>query len=165
MPPASIQLVLQSASNSARIEIPGEWMTHNTLQQVMISIPEQHFGTDLNSCSIRYLHKIVDNTNWCNTTLKQMGIDQGRALLILQTTALLTNSAQQKDNPLEVALQQLLHNNFDEDSKETVVTLLKIMNNIIQKPHNPKVRILKLSNTILQKKIVARPGAGMYPVF
>ena len=165
MPPASIQLNLQSASTSARMEIPGEWEKHNTLQEVMLSIHERLFGMDLNGCSIRYLHRIVDSTSWYNTTLKQMGIDEGRVLLILQATAPSTNVVPQiVDDPLEAALMQLLNNNFDEDSKVTIVTLLKIIDNIIQKPHDPKVRILKLSNAILQKKIVARPGAGTFLV-
>ena len=61
---------------------------------------------------------------------------------------------------LEAALDRLLNNNFDVDSKETIVTLLKIIDNVISKPGDPKVRTLKLSNAVMQKKIVSRQGAG-----
>jgi len=63
-----------------------------------------------------------------------------------------TQSAESKLSP-EMAISQLLTSNFDADSKECAQTLLKIMDNIILKPLDPKVRSLRLSNPILHQKV------------
>jgi hypothetical protein len=163
-----IQLVLQSASNAAsRLEIPGEWKKKDSIQAVMISIKDRLFGVDISNSSVRFLQKVVNSSDWESTTLQQMGIQQGRALLVLQITdspSVRVETEQQKPitsiHQLEAALDRLLNNNFDVDSKETIVTLLKIIDNVISKPGDPKVRTLKLSNAVMQKKIVSRQGAG-----
>lgn len=162
-----IQLVLQSASNAAsRLEIPGEWKKKDSIQAVMISIKDRLFGVDISNSSVRFLQKVVNSSDWESTTLQQMGIQQGRALLVLQITdspSVRVETEQQKPitsiHQLEAALDRLLNNNFDVDSKETIVTLLKIIDNVISKPGDPKVRTLKLSNAVMQKKIVSRQGA------
>lgn len=64
------------------------------------------------------------------------------------------------NDPLESALQQLFDKNFDADTKMAIVTMIKIIDNILSKPNDPKVRTLKLSNAVIKKKIVSRPGAG-----
>jgi PUB domain len=172
----SIQLVLQSASNSARMDIPGEWNKNDTLQSVLLSIRDRLFGIDMSQSSIRYLQSVVDSKDWDTTSLKKLGIDHGRTLLILQQTAAPATSTAATDvdgdvamqmestntstDPLESALQQLLDKNFDADTKMAIVTMIKIIDNILSKPNDPKVRTLKLSNAVIQKKIASRPGAG-----
>ena len=188
MPQLNIQLVLQSASHpAARMEIPGDWKKTDTIQNVLISIKDRLFGVDMANSSIRYLQTVVESRNWETTTLGSMGLEQGgRALLILQTSAptsaALPPAGQQQqqqyvnsnsnsnddsmesDHPLEAAIQQLLDNNFDADSKVAIVTLLKIIDNILSKPYDPKLRMLKLSNAVVQKKIATRLGAGTFVV-
>lgn len=172
-----IQLVLQSASNSARMDIPGEWKPNDTLQSVMLSIRDRLFGVDMSQSSIRYLQTVVDSKDWDTTSLKKLGIDHGRTLLILQQTAATTTTSTAvtdldgdiamqmepiitSNDPLESALQQLFDKNFDADTKMAIVTMIKIIDNILSKPNDPKVRTLKLSNAVIKKKIVSRPGAG-----
>lgn len=158
------------------MDIPGEWNKNDTLQSVLLSIRDRLFGIDMSQSSIRYLQSVVDSKDWDTTSLKKLGIDHGRTLLILQQTAAPATSTAATDvdgdvamqmestststDPLESALQQLLDKNFDADTKMAIVTMIKIIDNILSKPNDPKVRTLKLSNAVIQKKIISRPGAG-----
>jgi hypothetical protein len=159
------------------MDIPGEWKPNDTLQSVMLSIRDRLFGVDMSQSSIRYLQTVVDSKDWDTTSLKKLGIDHGRTLLILQQTAATTTTSTAvtdldgdiamqmepiitSNDPLESALQQLFDKNFDADTKMAIVTMIKIIDNILSKPNDPKVRTLKLSNAVIKKKIVSRPGAG-----
>ncbi|GKY97684.1 hypothetical protein MPSEU_000726600 [Mayamaea pseudoterrestris] len=59
---------------------------------------------------------------------------------------------------LDAALDILLSNNFDADSKSTLNTFITILDNIISKPADDKVRTLKMENKFIQQKIIARRG-------
>jgi hypothetical protein len=59
---------------------------------------------------------------------------------------------------LDAALDNVLSNSFDADSKTTLTTFMKILDNIIAKPADDKVRTLKLDNKVIQQKILTRKG-------
>jgi len=65
-----------------------------------------------------------------------------------------------KTTPLstEEAIRLLLDSNFDTDSKECVLTLLKIIDNVLSKPTDPKVRTLRKHNQTIRRKIFDRKG-------
>ncbi|KAL7575124.1 hypothetical protein ACA910_000491 [Epithemia clementina (nom. ined.)] len=58
----------------------------------------------------------------------------------------------------EEAVALLFANNFDADSGVCLVTLIKILDNVLQKPGDPKVRQLKLSNATVWQKVGQRKG-------
>jgi len=58
----------------------------------------------------------------------------------------------------EEAVRFLLDSNFDVDSQECILTLLKIIDNILSKPSNPKIRTLRMSNTTVRRKVLDRKG-------
>eukprot|EP00537_Pseudo-nitzschia_pungens_P008123 CAMPEP_0172358922 /NCGR_PEP_ID=MMETSP1060-20121228/3198_1 /TAXON_ID=37318 /ORGANISM="Pseudo-nitzschia pungens, Strain cf. cingulata" /LENGTH=513 /DNA_ID=CAMNT_0013080361 /DNA_START=226 /DNA_END=1767 /DNA_ORIENTATION=+ len=59
---------------------------------------------------------------------------------------------------LDEAVKRVLQNNFDADSKTCILTLLKILDNVLQQPHNPKVRTLRTQNQAIRSRIVDRQG-------
>jgi hypothetical protein len=59
---------------------------------------------------------------------------------------------------LDSAVLRLLSNNFDEDSRRCIVTLLKILDNILQQPYNDKVRSIRLGNPAFSTKVVDKQG-------
>jgi hypothetical protein len=59
---------------------------------------------------------------------------------------------------LEQAVTLLLQNSFDADSQQTLLVLIKILDNIIAKPGNSKVRTLNPSNPTIQAKLLSRRG-------
>ena len=59
---------------------------------------------------------------------------------------------------LDQAAETILKHNFDADSKVCVVTLMKVLDNVIQKPYDTRVRRIKLSNAAVHKKILSRKG-------
>ena len=60
---------------------------------------------------------------------------------------------------LEEAVAVLFANNFDADSSVCLVTLIKVLDNVLHKPVDPKVRQLRLSNAAVWQKIGQRKGA------
>lgn len=62
---------------------------------------------------------------------------------------------------MDVALNQVLQSNFDADSIVCCKTLLKILDNLIKEPTNPKVRTIKASNPTIQQKILQTQGLGV----
>mmetsp|Transcript_14638 Transcript_14638/g.21591 ORF Transcript_14638/g.21591 Transcript_14638/m.21591 type:complete len:588 (+) Transcript_14638:71-1834(+) len=62
------------------------------------------------------------------------------------------------ENDLEKAIQTLLQSNFDADTQTCVVTIIKVLDNILQKPQNRKVRSIRLANAAFSKKVVERKG-------
>ncbi|OEU09746.1 hypothetical protein FRACYDRAFT_194726 [Fragilariopsis cylindrus CCMP1102] len=62
-----------------------------------------------------------------------------------------------KEN-VDSSIQLILEKNFDINSKICVITLLKIIDNVIQKPNNNKVRTIRTSNTTIQQKIINNYG-------
>lgn len=174
-----IKLVLQSAETGERKDVPGTWTPKSTLSEIMDTM-----GVHLpvctwleNNAAIRYLQTVVPQSLWLKTTLKSMGLSQGgRALLILtkSSTNAGTNaigSASQTDNqnvhmtdsqqdPLEASLQILFNSNFDSDTKACIIVLIKVLDNVLQKPQEPKVRSIRLANPAFAKKVVERKGGG-----
>jgi hypothetical protein len=59
---------------------------------------------------------------------------------------------------LDAAVSQVLNNNFDADSKTCLLTLLKVLDNVLQKPHDDKVRSIRLGNPVFLKKVVEKRG-------
>jgi hypothetical protein len=61
---------------------------------------------------------------------------------------------------LQEALTKILESNFDQASQECIVTLIKVIDNVIQKPNDPKVRSMRLANPVVSEKIVSRGGVN-----
>ena len=59
---------------------------------------------------------------------------------------------------LQDALTKILQSNFDQASQICIVTLIKVIDNVIQKPNDPKVRSIRLANPVVSEKIVSRGG-------
>eukprot|EP00536_Pseudo-nitzschia_multiseries_P010098 jgi/Psemu1/288896/fgenesh1_pg.297_\ len=59
---------------------------------------------------------------------------------------------------LDNAVKRVLQSNFDADSKTCFVTLLKVLDNVLQHPHNPKVRTLRTENKAIRSKILDKQG-------
>lgn len=56
------------------------------------------------------------------------------------------------------AVHKLLRLNFDIASKECLLTILKIIDNILSKPQNSKVRSIRLANPTIHDKIRSKKG-------
>ena len=56
---------------------------------------------------------------------------------------------------IDGSITQLLQSNFDQDSKIVIITILKILDNILQQPYNGKVRKIRLQNKAFHKKVVS----------
>jgi PUB domain/UBX domain len=63
-----------------------------------------------------------------------------------------------KKAALDGAISQVLNNNFDADSKTCILTLIKVLDNVLQQPHNDKVRSIRLGNPAFSKKVVEKRG-------
>ena len=59
---------------------------------------------------------------------------------------------------LDQAIRRILEKNFDADSKICLLTLLKIIDNVLQKPGNEKVRSLRTGNATIRSKIIDKEG-------
>ena len=59
---------------------------------------------------------------------------------------------------LDQAIRKILEKNFDADSKICLLTLLKIIDNVLQKPGNEKVRSLRTGNATIRTKIIDKHG-------
>ena len=60
----------------------------------------------------------------------------------------------------EDALEKLIISHFDADSQECVKTLIKVIDNIIHKPGEPKTRSIRLQNAAFWKKVGSKTGGG-----
>ena len=69
-----------------------------------------------------------------------------------------SSSMQLFQQRLDRAIQTVLKENFDADSKTCFLTLLKVLDNILKTPHNPKVRSLRTQNSAIRSKIIERHG-------
>jgi transglutaminase/protease-like cytokinesis protein 3 len=153
----SIELVIQAPSG----RIPVQADPKTSLSDILSSIDESS-----NASSLRYLQTTVHRSQWDTMTLHNLGLKSGaRALLILEMSGSMdTNSnvnrstASDNASTLEPALSKILQSNFDQDSQTCIVTLMKVIDNVIQKPNNPKVRSIRLANPTVAEKIVARGG-------
>lgn len=167
----TIELVIQAPSG----RIPVQATPQTTLSEVVASISDS-----TNATSLRYLQTSVHCSQWETMTLFNLGLQDGaRAKLILETTAAISanSAAGGTDNDvvmedtastadsataqLKSALSTILQQNFDVDSQTCLVTLMKILDNVIQKPNNLKVRSIRLANPAVAEKIVQK-GGGMY---
>ena len=80
------------------------------------------------------------------------------ALCCCDTHTMTTPSTAPQRQALEDALTQLLEHNFDADSKVAILTLLKLLDNLLQHPSDPKVRSIRLGNAAFHQKVGSRPG-------
>ncbi len=62
---------------------------------------------------------------------------------------------------MDSALNQVLKSNFDAESVVCLTTLLKIIDNLMKQPENPKVRTIRASNPTIQQKIIQKQGLGV----
>jgi hypothetical protein len=60
---------------------------------------------------------------------------------------------------LEEAVAVIFQNNFDEDSKVCIVTIMKLLDNLLHQPGNPKVRTIRLGNKAFSNRVGSRVGA------
>jgi hypothetical protein len=60
---------------------------------------------------------------------------------------------------LEEAVAIIFQNNFDEDSKVCIVTIMKLLDNLLHQPGNPKVRTIRLGNKAFSNRVGSRVGA------
>lgn len=170
--PQEIQLVLQAAENGTRRDVPGLWTPSSTIAQVMETMQSELIGVSLDNATLRYLQMIVPQSRWFKTSLGDMGLTQGgRALMILQlglatpTSSTSTGQYQAETHmhvptDLEKALQIMLDRNFDADSKVCTITIMKVLDNILQKPDEPKVRTIRMANGAFATKVVECKGGG-----
>lgn len=70
----------------------------------------------------------------------------------------MSSSNQSFETTLNQALTNVLNSNFDAESKVCLVTILKLLDNLLKQPDNPKVRTIRLSNKTIQSKIVRCNG-------
>lgn len=178
-PTKPIQLVLQAAENGNRRDVPGTWTPASKLSEIMETMQSELVGVSLEHATMRYLQTIVPQAEWEKTSLKKMGLKEGgRALLILKLNAggsgassapaviaaaeEVPMESHNSSDPLESALQNLLDSNFDVDTKACIITMIKVLDNIVQKPNNPKVRSIRLANAAFSKKVVERKGGGTF---
>jgi PUB domain/UBX domain len=63
---------------------------------------------------------------------------------------------------LREAMAVLLQSNFDADTKTCLVTILKLLDNLLQHPLVPKYRTINVTNPAIRSKILDRPGG--YPL-
>jgi len=167
----------------ARVSLGNDWLSSSTLEDVMrhpsalnvtstcrTNTPNQQF-------SLRFLQTSIPESEWSRTTLKKlMGLTKNttttRALFMLDTTNQPQQQPQQQqhdnhDNTNDVststtniqkAMDTLLTHNFDADTKVCIVTLLKMIENLIQQPTNQKVRSIRVGNPTFHSKVACRPG-------
>ena len=68
------------------------------------------------------------------------------------------SSSSSRPPSIDEAVRWILSKNFDADSRVCFLTLLKIIDNILQKPGNEKVRTLRVNNKTIRSKILDRQG-------
>lgn len=59
----------------------------------------------------------------------------------------------------ETALQSLFSSHFTSDIRDCVLTLIKIIDNIISKPGDERVRSIRINNPNIKKKVTSKTGA------
>jgi len=59
---------------------------------------------------------------------------------------------------LDDAFTELLNGNFDSDTKICAVTMMRILDNVLQKPYDRKVRTVRTANAAFRSKVGCRPG-------
>lgn len=59
---------------------------------------------------------------------------------------------------LETAFSIIAEHNFDADTKQCLLTLMRILDNVLQKPGNGKVRSIRLANAAFSSKVGSKKG-------
>lgn len=59
---------------------------------------------------------------------------------------------------LEQAVTTIFASSFDADSKTCLITLMKVLDNILHKPGDERVRSIRLSNAAFRNRVASRPG-------
>jgi hypothetical protein len=153
---APILLVLQ-IPGGIRIDLPGEWSPEASLADVMKGVSISTSGA-----AVRYLTFKIPQSNWSTTSLLDIGLTQaGRALLTLEYSKQPpTVESQPSSTNLDQALAVIFQNNFDVDTNVCLVTIMKILDNILQQPGNEKVRSIRMSNSAFNEKVASRAGGS-----
>ena len=59
---------------------------------------------------------------------------------------------------MEAAMARILQGSFDSDSQACLLTLHKVLDNVLLKPADDRVRTIRLQNATFAKKVANRPG-------
>ena len=151
-----IGLVLKYQGN--RLNVPGNVELSWTIAYVMDLMSNQL--PPLNEIEVLYLRTVVSKKDWSVTTLAQLfGLSTttttGNYCISLQQT----KSSNQSSTSSEDAIKVLLQNNFDEDSITCLITICKLVDNVLKSSlDDMSKRTLKTSNKILQQKIFSKVG-------
>lgn len=157
---AVIQLVLQ-IPDGIRFDLPGEWSPNALLADIMNGVTLSSAG----EAAIRYLNTKVPQSSWSTTSLQDIGLTQaGKALLTLEYIKQIPPGSVTSQLPTTTQLEQelaaIFQNNFDADTKVCLVTMIKILDNILQQPGNEKVRSIRMTNPAFHEKVASRRGAS-----
>lgn len=64
-----------------------------------------------------------------------------------------------KDPPtIESSLDRLLTSHFDADCRECLKTLMKVLDNVLHKPNDPRTRSIRVRNPAFHKKVASKAG-------
>jgi PUB domain len=159
----AIELVVQLSEDGSRRNAPGNWNPMSTLSEIIGSLQSD---LELRNATLRYMQTCIPESRWSITQLKDIGITEpGRSLLVLELgDANQSLGDRDKDSRLlemEIALKTIFDNHFDADSKDCIITMIKILDNVLQNPLEPKVRSLRMENKAFSAKVVSRKGGGM----
>jgi hypothetical protein len=62
---------------------------------------------------------------------------------------------------IDQAISKILQSNFDADSKVCLLTLIKLIDNLLQHPNHPKMRSIRLQNATIATKVVQTNGVDV----
>lgn len=93
----------------------------------------------------------ISNTN--DGTIQNLALDPPTPASTTTTTT--TRITQTPDQ----AWSQILEKNFDATTKDCLTTLLKIIDNLLSRPNDPKVRSIRCANAAFEKKVGRCHGA------
>jgi len=71
---------------------------------------------------------------------------------------------QSKALTCEESLTKLITSHFDSDSQDCIKTLMKVIDNIIHKPGQPKTRSIRLQNQAFWNKVGSKKGGGEFSI-
>ena len=156
-----IGLVLKYKGN--RWNVPGNVESHWTIAYVMDLMSNELPSFNNNEVEVLYLRTVVAEKDWSTTTLAQLfGLSKtatGNYCILLQPTKTTSKESSSSSSSSQEAIQVLLQNNFDDDSITCLITICKLVDNVLKSSlDDMSKRTLKSSNKILQQKIFSKVG-------
>mmetsp|Transcript_28570 Transcript_28570/g.57737 ORF Transcript_28570/g.57737 Transcript_28570/m.57737 type:complete len:664 (+) Transcript_28570:173-2164(+) len=97
----------------------------------------------------------VDISNMNDGTIQNLAPDPPTPETTTTTTTTTTKITQTPDQ----AWSQILQKNFDATTKDCLTTLLKIIDNLLSRPNDPKVRSIRCANAAFENKVGRCHGA------